>query len=250
MILASYPLPVARSLIFNVTYMMWTVCFGLLCLPAFLHSQQSALAVGRPWANGVLWLADRICGITYEIRGEAYFTHRPVIYASKHQSAWDTVIFLSLLRNPAYILKKELLWLPVFGQYLARMGMIAIDRKSRTATLKSMGKQAARALVKEQRPIVIFPEGTRRAIGAEPRYHPGVAVLYQQLKVPVIPVALNSGLLWGKDAFTKKPGTIILEYLEPIPPGLETRAFLRLLSERIEAATRQLVTNPNPPSED
>lgn len=250
MIFSNHPLPLLRSLLFNATYMLWTVCFGLLCAPAFIRSRQSALKVGKPWANGVLWLAEKICGITYEIRGEEHFTHQPVIYASKHQSAWDTVIFLTLLKYPAYILKKELLWFPVFGQYLARMGMIAIDRKSRAATLKSMTRQAHRALVREQRPIVIFPEGTRRPVGAEPRYHPGVAVLYQSLRVPVTPVALNSGMLWGKDAFIKKPGKIILEYLEPIPPGLESRAFMRLLSERIETATQRLITNPNPPKED
>lgn len=165
----------------------------------------------------------------------------PCIIASKHQSAWDTMIFALLIRRPSHILKRELLWVPVFGWYLLRAGGIPIDRKGGAAALKRM-IAAARHTISEGRHIVIFPEGTRVAVGARVPYHPGVAALYSQLKVPVVPVALNSGLFWGRRTFVKRPGRIVLEFLEPIPPGLPRREFLEVLQQRIESASADLVT--------
>lgn len=238
-----------RSLAFTLVLWVWTAIIGIAYFPRALMSRHGAIAVGDPWARGTLWLAKKICGIHYEIRGTQYFTNMPVIFASKHQSAWDTMIFLILLRGPAYVLKRSLLGLPIFGQYLIRMGMIAIDRKPGENTRRHLAAQTHRALAREQRPVVIFPEGTRRApTETKPRYHPGVAALYQQMKVPVIPVALNSGVFWGKNALMKKPGTIVLEFLEPIPPGLENRQFMRTLTQRIEDATKELVREATDPA--
>jgi 1-acyl-sn-glycerol-3-phosphate acyltransferase len=149
------------------------------------------------------------------------------------------MIFAVLIRRPGHVFKRELLWIPVYGWYLWRSGGISIDRTGGAGALKRM-IAAARQTIAEGRHIVIFPEGTRVPVGERKPYHPGVAALYSQLKVPVVPVALNSGLFWGRRSFLKKPGRIVLEFLEPIPPGLRRREFLEVLEQRIEPASLAL----------
>ncbi len=229
-----------RSLLFNLCFFLWAMLAALLFSPLFILSAKAAQKSGSPWANGTLILARIICGIDYEIRGLEHMTDGPVIYASKHQSAWDTVIFLTLLKAPAYVLKRELLRIPLWGWYLWRMQMIAIDRSAKASAMKDMIRQAKAALA-ESRPIVIFPEGTRKTPGVEPHYHPGITALYSQLDVPVIPVALNSGLYWGKNAFTKRPGTIIIEFMPPIAPGADKKEFMAQLQHTIETASQKLL---------
>lgn len=203
-------------------------------------SSRASYAAGRPWALGVLFLARWICGITFEIRGREHFVDGPVIYASKHQSAWDTVIYLTLFKEcPAYVLKRELLRIPFWGWYLWRMKMIAIDRSGKASSIKQMVKDSKEALG-NNRPIVIFPEGTRTQAGTRGEYHPGVVALYNFLKVPVIPVALNSGCYWAKNAFLKYPGKVIMEYRPPIAPGLGKDAFSLQLEEAVESASARL----------
>jgi 1-acyl-sn-glycerol-3-phosphate acyltransferase len=228
-----------RSLLFNICYTGWAMGSAILFAPLFLASSHTSLRVGHPWATVTLWLARVICGITYEVRGREYMSSQPVIYASKHQSAWDTMIFLTLFPAPAYILKRELLRIPLWGWYLWRMKMIAIDRSAGASGLKDMVKQA-KATIAAGRPIIIFPEGTRRSVGAEAVYHPGIIALYNQLKLPVIPVALNSGVFWGKNAFTKRPGKIIMEFLPPVAPGLPKEEFMAQLQSSIETASAAL----------
>lgn len=228
-----------RSLLFNICYMGWAMLSAILFSPLFFLSSDASLKVGAPWARVTLFLARAICGITYEVRGCEHMSNQPVIYASKHQSAWDTIIFLTLFPAPAYILKRELLRIPLWGWYLWRMKMIAIDRSAGAGSLKDMLRQS-KATLAAGRPIVIFPEGTRRPVGAEPVYHPGVIALYG-LKAPVIPVALNSGVFWGKNAFTKRPGKIIMEFLPPIGPGLPKEEFMAQLQNRIETASAALI---------
>jgi 1-acyl-sn-glycerol-3-phosphate acyltransferase len=232
-----------RSLIFNIAFTSWALLASVLFAPLFIISSSLAMKAGRPWALGSLWLAKHICGLTYEIRGREYISYQPVIYASKHQSAWDTIIFLCLFDAPAYVLKRELLRIPGWGWYLWRMKMIAIDRSAKASSMKQMLRQAKEAL-QNQRPIVIYPEGTRTRPGALPNYHPGVVALYSQLNVPVIPVALNSGMYWGKDAFTKRPGKIILEFLPPIEAGGDKKNFSQQLQDVIETASNRLMKEP------
>lgn len=236
---------ILRSLLFNGCFIAWAMGSAVLFAPLFLLSPDAALKAGAPWARVSLWLARVICGIRYEVRGKEHLTQAPVIYASKHQSAWDTIIFLILLDAPAYVLKRELLRIPLWGWYLWRMQMIAIDRAAGGQGLKDMLRQA-RARVDEGRPVVIFPEGTRTPVGAAARYHPGILALYSQLKLPVIPVALNSGCFWGRNAFTKRPGTIRVEFLPPLPPGLPKDVFMTRLQEAIEPATARLVAEAQP----
>jgi 1-acyl-sn-glycerol-3-phosphate acyltransferase len=234
-----------RSLVFNLLFFCWSMLSAVLFAPIFIASVRTAQMAGPPWANGTLWLARVICGIRFEIRGREHITHGKVIYASKHQSAWDTVIFLHLFTRPAYILKRELLRIPLWGWYLWRMKMVAIDRSAGASSIKHLLKQSKDALA-ENRPLVIFPEDTRTRPGAAPHYHPGVIALYNQLKVPVIPIALNSGVYWGKNAFTKRPGTIVMEFLPPIAPGLPKDEFLARLQGAIESASQRLLEEATP----
>ena len=233
-----------RSLLFNAAFFTWCMVSALIFSPLFLISNKAALKAGIPWAHGVLLLARIFCGIRYEIRGKEHINNTPVLYASKHQSAWDTVIFWMLLAKPAFVLKRELLRIPLWGWYLWRMNMIAIDRLAGGAGLKDMIRQA-KATIADSRPIIIFPEGTRTKPGDAPNYHPGIIALYSQLKVPVVPVALNSGCYWSKNAFTKHPGTIIIEFLPAIAPGLPKDVFMTTLQASIENASQKLLNEAN-----
>lgn len=244
----STPVIFLRSLIFNIAYWAWSMLASILFAPLFAISHKAAMRAGRPWALGVLWLARVICGITHEIRGQEHFIDGPVIYASKHQSAWDTVIFLTLFKTcPAYVLKRELLRIPLWGWYLWRMKMIAIDRSGQSSTMKQMIRDSKEAQALG-RAIIIFPEGTRTKAGTTSDYHPGVIALYSFLKTPVVPVALNSGCYWAKNAFLKRPGHIIMEYLPAIPQGLNRDAFNTRLHEAVETRSMALYHETNPQS--
>ena len=220
--------------------MAWAMISAIIFAPFFIASSKMSLVAGPAWAKVSLWLVRIICGITYEVRGRENITTAPAIYASKHQSAWDTVRFLALFNNPAYVLKRELLRIPLWGWYLWRMRMIAIDRGAGASTMKQLIKQA-KEVVADGRPIVIFPEGTRMPPGAPTQYHPGVLALYSQLKIPLVPIALNSGVFWGRNAFTKRPGKIIIEFLPAIAPGLPKDTLNLQMQAAIESATARLL---------
>lgn len=238
-----------RAILFNALMAAWTVLIALAYLPAFILSPIAASRVGRPWARGVLFLARHVCGMRFEITGHENVTRLPVIYASKHQSAFEIVVVMAMFPAPVFILKRELLFIPFFGQYLWRMGMVAIDRKGGAASMKSMLEQCARA-VRELRPLVIFPEGTRLPPGTKGRYHPGVAAIYQHLKLPVVPVAVNTGTIWPRNRLDRRKGTATISFLHPIPPGLAPRQFLKQLEERIETASTALLTPSAAPQAD
>lgn len=233
------PILLIRSIAFNIAFFAWAFISAILFIPFFVISSRASLNAGKPWADFSLLLARIFCGITYEVRGRENIQTTPVIYASKHQSAWDTIIFLNLFPNVAYVLKKELLRLPFWGWYLWRMKMIAIDRSAGASSIKQIIRDGKAALA-EGRPIVIFPEGTRKNLGAEPDYQAGITALYSSLATPVVPVALNSGVYWGKNAFFKTPGTIVIEFLPPIPAGLPKKEFIERLQETIETASHKL----------
>src|SRR4029077_9348061 len=164
----------------------------------------------------------------------------PVIFACKHQSSWETLAFSRLVPNSAIVLKRELLFIPIVGWAMARVGTIAVERGDGAAALRGLVRQA-KAAIAEGRSILIFPEGTRTPVGSQRAYQVGTAALYRQLGVPVVPVALNSGLFWGRRQFIKWPGVIDVEVLPPLQPGLGREAFMATLRERIEAASARLV---------
>ncbi|MGE0753527.1 MAG: lysophospholipid acyltransferase family protein [Alphaproteobacteria bacterium] len=229
-----------RSFLFNILFFCWAMISAVIFAPYFITSPAASRTAGRPWAKGALWLARVVCGIRYEVRGAEHIARQPVIYASKHQSAWDTIIFLCLLHHPAYILKESLLRIPLWGWYLWRMEMIAIDRSAGASTIKKIVRDA-KAVMEKGRPVVIFPEGTRKRPRAPLDYQPGILALYKQLNVPVVPVALNSGIFWGRDAFLKRPGTVVIEFLPAIEPGLDKKVFSARLTEAIENKTGLLL---------
>jgi len=163
------------------------------------------------------------------------------LIAVKHQSAWDTFAVAAIFDDPAIVLKQELIWVPFYGWYLWKAGMISVDRKAGAGALRRLVADGARA-VALGRPIVIFPEGTRTAPGTHRPYQPGVAALYRHLDVPLVPVAINSGVFWGRRHFLKRPGRIVVEILPAIPPGGDRKAVMAELEAQIEGATERLVT--------
>jgi 1-acyl-sn-glycerol-3-phosphate acyltransferase len=237
---AATPVLVLRSLAFNLAFWLWTAVMVLAAAPALLRPRQAMTRVARFWERGVLWLLARLVGLGHEVRGRERLPSGSAIYAFKHQSAWDTLMIHLLLPEAAIALKRELTLIPLFGQYLMHAGMIKIDRGHGTKALRSL-IEGARAAIARGSPVVIFPEGTRVAPGAKGTYHPGVAALYTQLGLPVVPVALNSGLFWRRRGFLKRPGRAVVEFLEPIPPGLDRRAFMIELERRLEGAVAALV---------
>ncbi|MEY3107546.1 MAG: hypothetical protein RIT35_1724 [Pseudomonadota bacterium] len=192
------------------------------------------------WSAGVIWLLKVICKMHLELRGVENIPSQPYILASKHQSALETIIFLNFIKKPSFILKKELKFLPVIGLYLYYGGMIFIDRKGKASALKSMIKQSKAAL-RTGRNIIIFPEGTRGTPGVRLPYHPGVTALYMQMNVPVVPTGLNTGLLWGKKSFLKRPGIYVIEFLPAILPGESKEEFNQKLTQAIEQTSESLI---------
>lgn len=228
-----------RSLLFNVAFYAWAVFMNVLFLPGLLGSRMITVWGQARWAAGNVWLMRWLVGIKLEVRGRENLPDGACIVASKHQSAFDTFIVHLLLHDPAVVLKKELLSIPVYGWYTRKTQMIAVDRSGGAKALKDMVAAAQRA-AGQNRPIFIFPEGTRTAPGTETDYQPGVAALYKRLDLPVVPVALNSGLFWPRRSFLRKPGTIVVEFLPQIAAGMDRKAFMDALRERIEPATRRL----------
>lgn len=230
-----------RSLAFQLCLYIFTAIAAILGVPLLLLPWRCSMMYGATWAAMVLKLLGWCVGLRHEVRGREHLPAGPAIIAMKHQSAWDTFAVPVVFGDAAIVLKKELMLVPFYGWYLWKAGMIAIDRKAGAGALRSLVAGASRAIA-QGRSIVIFPEGTRIAPGTHRPYQPGVAALYRQLGLPVVPVALNSGLFWGRRHFLKRPGRIVLEILPPIPPGLDRRALMAALEERIETATAWLVS--------
>lgn len=228
------------SILFNVAFWLWGVIMALASLPVLLMPREAMVRHAERWEHGIQWLLRHLVGLDYRVIGDDYRRDARVIYAIKHQSAWDTVTTHLLIDDPAIALKQELTKIPLFGQGLRHAGMIEIARGQGAKALRSLIGGARRAIGRGS-PVVIFPEGTRTPPGERRAYHPGIAALYKQLSLPVVPVALNSGLFWGRRSFVKRPGTITVQFLEPIQPGLERKAFMAELEDRIETATDRLV---------
>jgi 1-acyl-sn-glycerol-3-phosphate acyltransferase len=232
---------ILRSLVFDLSFYLWTILISVLSLPVLLVSPRATIRVSELWASVSFLLLRLIVGLSYEVRGVHNMPKGPVIVALKHQSAWDTIALWVLLKSPAIVLKRNLVMIPVFGWYMRKGKAIVIDRNAGARALRPM-VAAARSAAEEGRPIAIFPEGTRTPVGARQPYHPGVAALYLQLGLPLVPVALNSGLFWGRRSYMKRPGRILVEFLPAIEPGLDRRKVMAELERRIEETTASLVS--------
>jgi len=233
----------ARAVCFSILFYGWTTLLGILVLPLLIGPPRLLLAYSRFWIRVSLWFLRVTVGLTHEVRGREHIPDGPALFAVKHQSAWDTLAINLIVRDAAVVLKRELTWIPVFGWCLLRARQIAIDRQGGMSALRAMVTEA-RARLAEGRPFVIFPEGTRVAPGTRRPYHAGVAALHAALgDVPVVPVALNSGLFWPRRSLKLRPGVITVEFLPPIPPNLPRRAFSGALEQAIEGATDRLVAD-------
>jgi 1-acyl-sn-glycerol-3-phosphate acyltransferase len=223
-----------------VLFYFFLVLWLLFALPTFLMPRRAILAVAGWWARSNLLLMRAICGIRVEFRGVGKIPNGPLIVASKHQSMWETFALLQFFDQPLYILKRELKWIPFFGWYLMKADMIDVERAAGGRALRDMVRRAGKA-VREGRQLIIFPEGTRRPVEAPPRYKPGVAQVYKDSGVACLPVALNSGLFWPRRTFMRYPGTLVVEFLDPLPPGLARDEFIDRVRDAIEAATDRIV---------
>ncbi|HZQ14497.1 MAG TPA: lysophospholipid acyltransferase family protein [Pseudolabrys sp.] len=232
-----------RSLLFNALFYLNTLIFLVLALPTFLLPYRSTVEVAKAWGRVNLLLL-RVAGIGYEVRGREKIPPGALIVASKHQSAWETFALMPLFDNPLFILKRELQWIPVFGWLLIKGRMVPVNRGAGSQALIEMTERA-RVELGRGRQLIIFPEGTRRPAGAEPRYKYGVAHLYMAAGVPCLPVALNSGVFWPRRTLRRRPGTVVVEILDPIMPGLGKDEFFALLQDRIETATARLIAEAN-----
>ncbi len=230
---------VFRSLLFNIAFYINIVVWMIVLLPTFLLPRRMFMRAVQAWAKSSLWLMRVLAGTAVEYRGLERIPAGGFVVASKHQSLWETFALLPVFDDPTFILKRELRWIPMFGWYTRKADCIPVDRKAGSQALLAMTAKA-REEVRDGRQILIFPEGTRRPAGAPPAYKYGVSHLYKSLGVPCLPLALNSGLYWPRRKFIRRPGTIVLEILEPIPAGLERAVMFQLLQERIESASDRL----------
>jgi 1-acyl-sn-glycerol-3-phosphate acyltransferase len=235
-------MPLFRSALFNLGVGILTFGIGLALLP-LLASQRSTAWVIRFWARSVLWWLALTVGLRARVTGLHNIPAGPAILAAKHQSAFDTVFWLTQEPLPAYVLKRELLWIPIYGWFAARAGMIPVDRKDGARALRRM-LRAAQAAIAAGRKIVIFPEGTRTAPGETRAWQPGVAGLVR-LGVPLVPVATDSGAFWGRRSFLKRPGVLTVAVLPAEPPGQPRDALLRRAQAAVEAESlRLLMSHP------
>jgi 1-acyl-sn-glycerol-3-phosphate acyltransferase len=229
-----------RSALFNVLFYLNLFVQLVGALPTLVMPRIAIVRVAMFWGRTNIWLLRVVCGIKLEILGLERIPPGPLLVASKHQSLWETFALLWLFSDPAFILKRELQWIPFFGWYAWKAAMIPVDRGRGAPALAAM-TDIARAELARGRQIVIFPEGTRRAPGAEPNYKYGIVHLYGETGMPCLPIALNSGLFWPRRSFMRYPGTIRVEILDPIPSGLDKPVFAERLKQDIETATARLI---------
>ena len=235
-------LTVLRSCIFQLLFYLSNAVQMIFWTPVFfVIPREEAWKIVRCWAWSHLWLQYVVIGSRYQFKGqENLLGDTGFILAAKHQSNWETYTKVLFLKDPTFVIKRELTYIPLFGWYMKKMNLVPVDRGKRGVALASMTKHSKRQF-NNGRQIVIYPEGTRRQPGAEPQYKYGLVHLYHELGAPIVPMALNSGLYWPKKSFMVYPGTIELEFLPVIEPGLSKDAFKKILEERIETACNRML---------
>lgn len=223
-----------RSLLFNILG-YGVLAFGCIINSAIgLFSRKLTIKIWNYILIPVfIWLLKVVAGIEIEIRGKEYMKQEGVLYAGKHESAMETYCLSAYLKKLVFVLKKELTYIPFFGWAQYFYGMIPVDRSAGGAAMKNMLKEAKKR-VESGRPIIIFPEGTRVKPGTVNGYKPGLLFIAQSLKLPVVPVALNTGLFWQKKSFLRYPGKVIIEFMEPMPEIADKKEFMNELQKRIE----------------
>lgn len=228
-----------RSTLFVIWMYGLMAVMAVLFAPALLGPRSWARWCVSAWLTPVFWGLRVMCGVSWELRGREHLPSGPALIASKHQSMFDTLAPWTFLDDPAIILKQSLSRLPFFGWFAVKLANIVVDRAAGATALRKMVRDA-QARAADGRQILIFPEGTRVPPGERVRYKPGVFQLYRALDAPCVPIALNSGHFWPAHGVLRHPGRIIVQALEPIPPGLDRETFLAELERRIETAVAAL----------
>ncbi|TDH34825.1 1-acyl-sn-glycerol-3-phosphate acyltransferase [Pseudohoeflea suaedae] len=232
---------VLRSILLNIAFYTNLIVRMIVFSPAFfLAKRKNAWKVPKDWASSSSWLMDKIAGATFEIEGLENLPEGGFIFAPKHQSFWDTFMLLPYLDDAVFILKRELTWIPLFGQYVNKMRMIPVNRAARGKAMTQVLDRTMREMEKG-RQLIIYPEGTRRPPGAEPVYRYGIARLYRDLQVPVVPCVMHPGLFWPRRKFLRFPGHFKVRILEPIQPGMDPDAFFAHLTETMERESDKLL---------
>ena len=229
-----------RSILFYFFIALWTIFMGIICLPFLILP---AIYLRKPvnvWIIGIFKLLELTCNIIYEIKGVDKIPKKAVIIASKHQSAFETFAFFLHIKNSIFIHKEQLFWIPIFGQYLQKANMISINRSEGTKAMRTILKQAKQRIISGYS-IIIFPEGTRKKPGEPPNYKTGIAGIYKETEAEILPVALNSGHCWPKHTFIKKPGKIIIKFLNLIPSKLDRIEMLKKIESVIEEESNNLI---------
>ncbi len=229
-----------RSLIFAALFYLWSLLLSIIGTPLLLGPRAWTLGIMHLWAKSTVFLLRIICQIRLEFRGLEHLRTSAGLVAMKHQCMFDTIAPILLQVDMAFVMKRELLSIPFFGWFASKAQMIAVDRDGQASALRHLVADARRA-VSVGRPIFIFPEGTRTAPGQTGQYKSGVAALYRDLDIACTPIATNSGQHWPAHGFLRRPGVIVYECLEPIPPKLHRAAFMRMLQDQIEAASLALL---------
>ena len=235
---------IIRSILFNISFYGLTAIASIVLIPFIFAPRKFILAITKTWLACAQFLMKYIAGITYEIRGKEFLPKSgSYLVAAKHQSAYETLKLHALFGDPTIVLKKELIGIPLFGKFLNKLDVIAIDRRNKEESIKSIVEGAKRMQTAE-RPIVIFPQGTRVRVDETAKdkpYKGGIVKMYANTDLPIIPLALNSGLFWSKNGFIKKPGRIIFEFLPAIEAGLPDKKVMKALEDRLEQKSNLLM---------
>ncbi len=229
-----------RSALFNLVFYLNLALFLVLGSWFLFMPRKWAIRALQAWASTSLFWLRVIAGVKLEVRGADNIPSGACLVAGKHHSLWETFAILPLLDDPAMVMKRELMWLPLFGWFSYKFRMIPVERSAGSQALRDLLARAEDEAA-AGRQIVIMPEGTRRAPDDPPDYKPGAAALYARLNIPCVPFALNSGLFWPRRKFLRLPGTIVISFLDPISPGHGKKVFQKELQECIETETAKLV---------
>ena len=229
-----------RSLLYGLWYYGLTVVLAIAYIPLLALPRVAVRRGIRIWAKLLIWGLRVIGGVKLEVRGLDRLPAGACLIAAKHQSTFDIVPAFAYMPDALFVMKKELMRIPVFGWLNRKHGTIVVDREGEANAMRKLIADA-RDRFKQPRQLLIFPEGTRRVPGAAPAYKPGVAGIYRDLQTPCVPVATNTGLHINSAGIATSPGTVVYEILEPIPAGLKRADFMRLLQERIETASDALL---------
>lgn len=234
------PLIILRSVIFQIVFFSNCVFWFLFASLAWLMPSGAMMWMARVWGVSTMYLHELITGARVVIRGTERIAEGPILVAAKHQSAWETMGLIPFFPRPTYIFKRELLYVPLFGWHMLKAQQVPIDRGDRASAMNSIRRGVQRAIAAGAH-IIIFPEGTRRKVGAAPAYRFGVARIYEAAGRSCQPVAILSGRAWPRNTLLHYPREIVMEFLDPIPADLPSTEFFRILETRIEAGMDRLM---------